>query len=66
MMDKAVDQEDVKRSILEFAERGFRSLGIARSESSELVPDSEAEWTLVALIPLFDPPRHDSHDTICK
>uniref|UniRef100_A0A453H3R7 P-type ATPase A domain-containing protein n=1 Tax=Aegilops tauschii subsp. strangulata TaxID=200361 RepID=A0A453H3R7_AEGTS len=48
-----------------FAERGFRSLGVAYQD----VPDGRKEspgspWHFVALLPLFDPPRHDSAETI--
>ncbi|CAI0417876.1 unnamed protein product [Linum tenue] len=48
-----------------FAERGLRSLGIARQD----VPDNNKEssggpWEFVGLLPLFDPPRHDSAETI--
>ncbi|XP_010488815.1 PREDICTED: ATPase 6, plasma membrane-type [Camelina sativa] len=48
-----------------FAERGLRSLGVAR----QTVPDKDKEsagtpWEFVGLLPLFDPPRHDSAETI--
>ncbi|CAK9197440.1 unnamed protein product [Sphagnum troendelagicum] len=48
-----------------FAERGLRSLGVARQE----VPDQSKEsaggpWEFCGLLPLFDPPRHDSAETI--
>ncbi|GLJ29719.1 hypothetical protein SUGI_0586290 [Cryptomeria japonica] len=48
-----------------FAERGLRSLAVAYQE----VPDGKKEspggpWQFVGLMPLFDPPRHDSADTI--
>ncbi|CAI0554202.1 unnamed protein product [Linum tenue] len=48
-----------------FAERGLRSLGIARQQ----VPDGNKDsaggpWEFVGLLPLFDPPRHDSAETI--
>ncbi|XVF27169.1 hypothetical protein REPUB_Repub14bG0083400 [Reevesia pubescens] len=48
-----------------FAERGLRSLGVAFQE----VPDRTKEsaggpWTFCGLLPLFDPPRHDSAETI--
>ncbi|KAI3941051.1 hypothetical protein MKW92_045327 [Papaver armeniacum] len=48
-----------------FAERGLRSLGVACQEVPE---KSEASpggpWTFCGLLPLFDPPRHDSAETI--
>ncbi|XP_065864082.1 plasma membrane ATPase 1-like [Euphorbia lathyris] len=48
-----------------FAERGLRSLGIARQEVPACDKDSPgAPWEFVGLLPLFDPPRHDSAETI--
>uniref|UniRef100_A0A453JEE6 Plasma membrane ATPase n=6 Tax=Triticinae TaxID=1648030 RepID=A0A453JEE6_AEGTS len=48
-----------------FAERGLRSLAVAYQE----VPDGRKEspggpWHFAGLMPLFDPPRHDSAETI--
>ncbi|KAL7183085.1 hypothetical protein ACSBR1_041711 [Camellia fascicularis] len=62
-------KEDVRKkvhSVIEkFAERGFRSLAVARQEVLEKAKDSPgAPWQFVGLLPLFDPPRHDSADTI--
>lgn len=48
---------DVKEAINEFARRGFRSLGVARS-------DSDGVWNFLGVLPLFDPPREDSKTTI--
>ncbi|CAK7338278.1 unnamed protein product [Dovyalis caffra] len=48
-----------------FAERGLRSLGVARQTIPEKNKESEgAPWEFVGLLPLFDPPRHDSAETI--
>ncbi|KAI3905214.1 hypothetical protein MKX01_017460 [Papaver californicum] len=48
-----------------FAERGLRSLGIARQEVPSGNKDSPGgPWEFVGLLPLFDPPRHDSAETI--
>ncbi|RZC85824.1 hypothetical protein C5167_026498 [Papaver somniferum] len=44
-----------------FAERGLRSLGEV-PEKSEASPGGP--WTFCGLLPLFDPPRHDSAETI--
>lgn len=50
-----------------FAERGLRSLGVARQEVPERSKDSAGgPWEMVGLLPLFDPPRHDSADTISR
>ncbi|CAN8254134.1 unnamed protein product [Cochlearia groenlandica] len=58
-------KERVHATIDKFAERGLRSLGLAYQE----VPDGDVKgeggpWDFVALLPLFDPPRHDSAQTI--
>ncbi|CDY62140.1 BnaCnng39300D [Brassica napus] len=52
-------------TINNYAERGLRSLAVAR----QLVPEKTKEssggpWEFVGLLPLFDPPRHDSAETI--
>ncbi|KNA13259.1 hypothetical protein SOVF_118430 [Spinacia oleracea] len=48
-----------------FANRGLRSLGVARQEVPEGTQESlGGPWEFVALLPLFDPPRHDSAETI--
>jgi H+-transporting ATPase len=41
----------------DFARRGFRSLGVARTNEKE-------EWQFLGVIPLYDPPREDSKVTI--
>lgn len=45
------------KAVNEFASRGFRSLGVARTNGDD-------KWQLIGLIPLFDPLREDSKDTI--
>ena len=47
-VDKAVD---------DFAARGFRALGVART-------DSDGKWQLLGVLPLFDPPREDAKSTV--
>ncbi|KAF1876145.1 hypothetical protein Lal_00006776 [Lupinus albus] len=50
-----------------FAERGLRSLAVARQEVHEKTKESVGgPWQFVGLLPLFDPPRHDSAETIRK
>ncbi|CAK9136601.1 unnamed protein product [Ilex paraguariensis] len=50
-----------------FANRGLRSLGVARQTVPEKTKESAgAPWEFVGLLPLFDPPRHDSAETIRK
>ncbi|KAK6944553.1 hypothetical protein RJ641_025655 [Dillenia turbinata] len=62
-------KEDLKKkvhSIIDkFADRGLRSLAVARQEVPEKSKDSPGgPWQFVGLLPLFDPPRHDSAETI--
>ncbi len=47
----------VNKQIEDFAAKGYRTLGIART-------DTEGKWQFVGLIPLYDPPREDSRQTI--
>ncbi len=50
-------QTEVDKVVSEFASRGFRSLGIART-------DDKDKWQLIGIIPLFDPLREDSKETV--
>eukprot|EP00271_Cylindrocystis_brebissonii_P000407 TRINITY_DN104_c0_g1_i1.p1 TRINITY_DN104_c0_g1~~TRINITY_DN104_c0_g1_i1.p1 ORF type:complete len:955 (+),score=166.82 TRINITY_DN104_c0_g1_i1:328-3192(+) len=55
----------VHATIDNYAERGLRALGVARQEVPEKNKDSPGgPWEMVGLLPLFDPPRHDSAETI--
>ena len=47
----------VDNAVNEFAARGFRSLGVART-------DTEGQWQFLGVLPLFDPPREDAKTTI--
>lgn len=48
-----------------FAERGLRSLAVAYQEVPEGTKESPGgPWQFIGLMPLFDPPRHDSAETI--
>jgi H+-transporting ATPase len=47
----------VDRAVNDFAARGFRSLGVARTEA-------DGSWQLIGVLPLFDPPREDAKATI--
>jgi H+-transporting ATPase len=47
----------VENAVNEFAARGFRSLGVARS-------DADGPWQFLGVLPLFDPPREDAKATI--
>ncbi|CAL9060210.1 unnamed protein product, partial [Musa banksii] len=64
-------KEDIRKRVHtvidKFAERGLRSLGVARQEVPERSRESHGgPWQFVGLLPLFDPPRHDSAETIRK
>ncbi|KAL5539223.1 hypothetical protein UlMin_044519 [Ulmus minor] len=63
--NKAEIERKVHSIIDKFAERGLRSLGVARQEVPAGTKDSPGgPWEFVGLLPLFDPPRHDSAETI--
>jgi H+-transporting ATPase len=47
----------VDKAVNDFAERGFRSLGVARAEG-------DGQWQFIGVLPLFDPPREDARETI--
>jgi H+-transporting ATPase len=49
----------VEKAILDFAGKGFRSLGVARA-------DEEGKWKFVGMLPLFDPPREQAKATIAS
>lgn len=61
-------KEDMRRAesvVEEFAQRGLRALGVARTKPRSLIDDDgEEEWELVGIFSLIDPPRQDSADTI--
>jgi H+-transporting ATPase len=50
-------QAGYDKAVNEFASRGFRSLGVART-------DAKDKWQLIGIIPLSDPLREDSKSTI--
>ncbi len=55
----AADVADrVRTTVADLAGKGYRALGVARSE------DDGRTWTLLGILPMFDPPRDDSRATI--
>ncbi|KAK8710191.1 hypothetical protein V6N13_145528 [Hibiscus sabdariffa] len=63
--NKSEFERRVHAVIDNFAERGLRSLAVAYQEVPDgLKESSGGPWQFVGLMPLFDPPRHDSADTI--
>jgi H+-transporting ATPase len=50
-------QPQVEKAVSEFAARGFRSLGVARTNEQD-------QWQFLGIIPLYDPLREDSKATV--
>ena len=50
---------DVEAAIARFAARGYRALGVART-------DADGRWRFLGVLPLLDPPREDSAETIAR
>ena len=50
-------KEQINSHTDELAAKGYRTLGVARA-------DAEGKWRYLGLLPLFDPPREDSPETI--
>jgi H+-transporting ATPase len=55
--DKKSISDKLTGDVDEFARKGYRALGVART-------DKENRWQFAGLIGLFDPPREDSAETI--
>lgn len=53
------DAERAQSAVDGFAARGYRTLGVARSQDS-------GGWRFLGILPLFDPPREDSAETIAE
>lgn len=56
--------QEAENVVLEFASRGLRALGVARTKPMSIMDNGEEEWELVGIFSLIDPPRHDSAETI--
>jgi H+-transporting ATPase len=50
-------KETLEKTVIEFAGKGYRSLGVART-------DQKGQWQYLGVLPLFDPPREDCKETI--
>lgn len=61
IIDLCKPKDELKKQAFEkiddLARRGYRTLGVARA-------DSQKKWEFLGLIPLYDPPREDSAETI--
>jgi H+-transporting ATPase len=55
--DAGPAQTEAEKAVSEFAARGFRSLGVART-------DGQDHWPFLGVLPLSDTPREDSKSTI--
>ncbi|CAG8458037.1 949_t:CDS:2 [Acaulospora colombiana] len=62
--------EEATKAVDDFASRGLRALGVAKSsplESDKALNDTKSQnlqWNLIGLISLLDPPRPDSGETL--
>jgi H+-transporting ATPase len=61
ILELVADKENVRASVEKgvetLASKGYRALGVART-------DAEGNWQYAGLVPLYDPPREDSAETI--
>ncbi len=55
-----IDKKTVLKQIEEFAQNGFRTLGVAFKKCEE------ESFHFVGLIPLYDPPREDSKEAVAE
>jgi H+-transporting ATPase len=53
----AASMEKANSKVEDFAGQGYRTLGVARC-------DDKNDWQFLGILPLYDPPRADSKDTI--
>jgi len=56
--DKEFNKKEVYKVVKNFAEKGFRTLGVAYKNKDD------KKFHFVGLIPLYDPPRTDSANTV--
>ncbi|KAL3629659.1 ATPase 11, plasma membrane-type [Castilleja foliolosa] len=69
ILELAHNRSEIERRVHavidKFAERGLRSLAVAYQEVPEGRKESSGgPWNFLGLMQLFDPPRHDSAETI--
>jgi len=53
-------KQDIETQVYNFAQKGFRTLGVAYRKCEE------DAYTFIGLIPLYDPPREDSKEAIAS
>eukprot|EP00879_Flechtneria_rotunda_P000106 GHRR01000160.1.p1 GENE.GHRR01000160.1~~GHRR01000160.1.p1 ORF type:complete len:747 (+),score=230.67 GHRR01000160.1:4862-7102(+) len=56
--------EPVEKKIIDYANRGYRALGFGMAEGPGSTDAPGTRWEFLGLLPLFDPPRHDTAVTI--
>jgi H+-transporting ATPase len=52
-------REKARQFVESMAQRGYRTLGVAQA-------DNGGDWRFLGMLPLYDPPRPDSKDTIAQ
>jgi H+-transporting ATPase len=52
-------KQSAQEAVDQFAAKGYRTLGVARSEA-------DGNWRFMGILPLYDPPRDDSAQTIAQ
>ena len=57
--ESSPEANKMRADVTEFARRGFRSLAVA-------IDQHGGNFKLVGLLPIFDPPREDTAETIKK
>ena len=57
-------KDGVEAEIVAYASRGFRALGVGLAEGDGPADAPGTRWEFIGLVPLFDPPRHDTRETI--
>ena len=58
-MDKETRDRALK-TVDEFATKGYRTLGVAKSKKDD------KDWQFLGILPLYDPPREDSAQTVTQ
>ncbi|HVV68448.1 MAG TPA: plasma-membrane proton-efflux P-type ATPase [Gammaproteobacteria bacterium] len=56
IVDQIEIRKKVDEQVIQLAQKGYRALGVAKKDNEK--------WHYLGLIPLFDPPREDSAETI--
>ncbi len=61
ILDMCANKDDIKQAVdlkvIEMAERGIRSLAVAKT-------DAEGQWRMIGILTFMDPPRPDTKQTI--